>query len=289
VPQRLGAGIAILDLGRERLHHDGLELERVGRIERAGLRELALDDAIHRLEVVLGAERATLGGQLVQHDAEREHVGAAIDDLAPALLGGHVRELALDGPRLGLERAVVGLGDAEVEQLHRAVPRQHDVRRRHVAMHDLQHLAGGALALVSVVQPGRHRRRDVDAHRQRDALAGGHRALEQRAHGVAVDVLHRQEVRVVLEADLEHPGDVRVVQRRRHPRLVEEHLDELLVVAAVAGDDLDHHLLAAPRPRWRRGVARQVDLGHAAAGEVPDDLVPAQALDRGCLGGPHRR
>jgi hypothetical protein len=123
---------------------------------------------------------------------------------------------------------------------------------RHVAMHDLQGTSPVApLRSWAWCSPAATAAAMCTHTGSGHPLAGRHRALEQRAHGVAVDVLHRQEVGLVLAPDLEHPGDVGVVQRRRHPRLVEEHLHELLVVAAVARDDLDHDL-AAPRPRAAR-------------------------------------
>ena len=42
----------------------------------------------------IGAGAAMLRRDLVEDDAEREHVAAAIDIAATALLGRHVRELA---------------------------------------------------------------------------------------------------------------------------------------------------------------------------------------------------
>jgi len=55
-------------------------------------------------EAVLGSVEQPAGDQLVQHDPQRVDVRARIDRTAVSLLGGHVRDLALDGLG-GAERA----------------------------------------------------------------------------------------------------------------------------------------------------------------------------------------
>ena len=71
---------------------------------------------------------------LVEHDAQREEVAAAVDRLAPGLLGRHVLELALQRAGLGLRGLRRGLRDAEVAELDVALVRDQDVLRRHVAV-----------------------------------------------------------------------------------------------------------------------------------------------------------
>ena len=96
-------------------------------------------------------ERAPSGRELVEHDAEREHVGAAVDGLAAHLLRRHVGHRAHDltgsreRPRHGLglrcqRRVETGvrrfeLREPEVEHLHAPVARQHHVRGLDVAVH----------------------------------------------------------------------------------------------------------------------------------------------------------
>ena len=53
------------------------------------------------------------------------------------------------------------------------------------------------------------------------------RLLEQAQEVHALDVLHREEVRVADGAEVEDLDDVRVVEAERDLRLVDEHRDEL--------------------------------------------------------------
>ena len=98
------------------------------------------------------------------------------------------------------------------------------------------------------------------------------RALEQRTHGLAVDVLHREEVRVAELSDVVDLRDVRMLELRREPRLVEEHPHERLVVRAMAQDPLQHHV-ALETSRTR--AAREKDLGHPTSRELRQNLVTA--------------
>jgi hypothetical protein len=98
-------------------------------------------------------EGAGASGELVQHGAEREEIAARVERLHARLLRRHVEERAerragarqlalLDrGGHLRLDRgggvqARDQLGQAEVEDLHLARPREEDVGRLDVAVHD---------------------------------------------------------------------------------------------------------------------------------------------------------
>jgi hypothetical protein len=94
------------------------------------------------------------GRHLVEHDAEREEVGAGIGREHAQLLGRHVGEGAdrqtLLGERgLGMEAHGVGglvlaeLGETEVENLHPAVAVDHDVAGFQVAVLDPLGVRGG--------------------------------------------------------------------------------------------------------------------------------------------------
>ena len=118
---------------------------------------------------------------LVQHDAEREDVDARVDRTAAQRLGRQVRRLALDRAVLGVAPRGAVARDAEVEQLERARRRQHDVRRRDVAMDDAQRLAVAALQAVDVVERAadlvREVRRDRDRHELPAERSALHRAI----------------------------------------------------------------------------------------------------------------
>src|SRR5262249_14767718 len=75
---------------------------------------------------------------------------------------------------------------------------------------------------------------------------------------------------VVADADVEHLGHVRVREVRGEPRLVEEHLDELLLLAQMRKDALDRDALLEPLDP---PVLGDVHLGHAARREALDDLI----------------
>ena len=168
VARRLKALVRILG---QRAHHDFFELG--GQLAHVGAGRL--DEACaHGLEQLLPFGRAVQRAgreQLVKNYAERVNVGAPRDAFAARLLGRHVRGLALEHARLLAEQ--VGRGDAEIGDFHRAVEAQQDVLRRHVAVHDVDRLAGFVLALVRVVQPLGHLGDDVSCHVGRNALALG--------------------------------------------------------------------------------------------------------------------
>jgi hypothetical protein len=213
----------------------------------------------------------------VHHGAEREHVGAPVDRLGQALLGRHVRELALDGAAPGVGLPLVGLGDPEIDDLEDPLEGDDQVLRRDVAVDHVELLAVGAGPLVGVVQPAAGLRRQPDHDLGRDdagrhALVGLARQLGERHAG---QVLHHHVVAAVVLPELERLHDVRVIELRPEPRLVEEHADEVGVVGQVVEQALDHHVLLEA---GLAGDAREVDLGGAADREQREDVVLAKPL-----------
>jgi hypothetical protein len=136
---------------------------------------------------------------------------------------------------------------------------------------------------VSGVQAGSGARDHGQCLRQRDALVATGRGLQDAAHVLAVDVLHREEVAAVPLPDVVDLGDVRVLQRRRQPRLVEEHADEVAVLRELRQDALEDHDLLEALDAAR---TRQVQLGHPATRESAQELVAPQCRSRGQLTGP---
>ncbi len=177
-----------------------------------------------------------------------------------ALLGREVRDLALDRARLR-HPPVVRLRDAEVDDLDDALAVDEHVRRRHVAVHDPEWTAIDPAPLVRVVQPGRDAGDDRQHRLQRDLSAQRTRAQHEVAHGLAVHVLHREEVRAAEAADIVDLRDVRVLELDREARLVEEHPYEVDVARSLAQDSLqDDDAIRTGRSRRER----EEDLGHSA-------------------------
>ena len=101
-------------------------------------RDLGLADLAHRLEVGARGEQRRRGHELPRDDAHREHVGDRADRHAERGLGRHVAELALDLSALGVELPARRLRDAEVDHLEVTGVRDDHVRRRDVAVDDVE-------------------------------------------------------------------------------------------------------------------------------------------------------
>ena len=207
---------------------------------------------LHRLEVGVAEEEALPREQLPQDDADREDVGPRVDVLPHRRLGREVGELALDDARLALFELAVRLGEAEVHDLHLAVLRDEHVRRRHVAVDDVERDPVRVRQLVGVREALADLERDVDRGLDRKVAARLLDVLDDRLEVRPVDELHDDEVRVVADADVEDLDAVRVRELRREARLVEEHRDELLLRRQVRQDALDGDLLLKP---WRPSLS----------------------------------
>ena len=233
------------------------------------------DDGLHRLVVGVAQEGVGAREHLVQHGAEGEEVGPVVQRLPLELLGRHVRVLAADHPGAALADALGVAGHAEVRELHVALDRHQDVRRRDVPVHDLQAPPPLVCSRVGVLQRGGGAGGDVEDRVDRQLTAqlaaGDQELLEVRP----VHVLHRDEVLAVVHAEVEDLHDVAVVERDRDPGLVREELRELLQVLERGQDLLEGQpLLEAGRP----GEHRQVHLGHAPAREEADEPVATECL-----------
>ena len=109
----------------------------------------------------------------------------------------------------------------------------------------------GPAARARSAGPGARPRRSSTACAKRQRRAGLVHVARARvalraqhlAHVRAVHVLHREERRVGLGADVVDLDDVRVVERRRQPRLVEEHAQQLGIERVLRQDPLEHDQL----------------------------------------------
>ena len=150
-----------------------------------------------------------------------------------------------------------GSGDAEVDQLHLTFLVEHHVSRRDVAMHDLH-------PAVRVVERATH------LHAHVCALLGREHALlaveiplsHELGDGAALDELHGEEVRALLDPQLVDGDDVGMAERDGGLRLLHEAPDELLVERELVADLFDHELLLEASGPAQRG---QHHAGHTPA------------------------
>ncbi len=137
-----GRRIAPQRLMRQRLHGDRVEIT-MQLARRCGWRfgGFVLDvsgQLIRRRRAPV--ERQNAREELVEHDAQREHVGrrrhTAAKDLFRGRVSGRVHATALTCERQVIFIVRQDLRDAEIQQLHLAFGRHQDVRWLQIAMHD---------------------------------------------------------------------------------------------------------------------------------------------------------
>ena len=206
------------------------------------------------------AEGQRAGEAFEEQAAERVLVGAAVELVAADLLGRHVVDGAHELP-VGGVGAVAGVREPEVGEvgvIAVALLVEQDVARLDVAVHQPAPVGG--------VERFGDLRGDGDGPLGAERSAGSQQGLEVGA----VDVAHRDEQPAIDLAGVVDGDDVRVVEARRQPRLVQEPLAEALVLREALGQHLERHRAAQTH------VAREVDLAHAAPSDPLPDLVDAE-------------
>ena len=251
---------------------------------RGGLRRhrvLALGDLLRECAVVgigAGLVQAHAGEQLVQHDAGRVEIGAVIDDAsADQLLGRHVAELAKAHLGIGRGSADRTLRDAEVDDLGLAFERHEHVGRRDIAVNQVERRAVLAGATVRICQAVRDLAADEQCEVDRQARLAMGEERQRAAKVTALDVLEREEVLLADAPDLEHLGDVDVLQLDRDLRFVDESRDELRIGGEVREHLLDHRELLEPG----EAVLGEKDFAHAAARQALHEEVATEHLRKG--------
>ena len=245
------------------------------------VRRLLRQDRRHRVGGGFPLERALAAEHLVEHRAEREHVGAMIDREAAHLLRRHVAERAQDHAGAGRDagaarhvalRRVDRLGQTEVEDLDLVVARDHHVLGLEIAMDDAARVRGrnppGDLQRVG----------DRAPRRQRAAVRGGRAASRRRTSSVTTNAVppSRPNSKIDEDVRMREPGDA-------HRLALEPRQRAGIRWRAAAGEDLDGDLAIEPR------IARAVDLAHAAGAERGEDLVgPRRVPEFSGIGEPDR-
>ena len=260
VPEIIGGGVPVGRALGEQLHRDCLER----------LRDLdaTIDEAVGTLlHVFVGdgdrrfrLERRHACEHLVEHHAQRVEVGAAVECLALGLLGGEVGGGAHDRTVLG-EGGVAttdeGGGDAEVGDLHVAAVGDEDVAELDVAVDETCGV-GGAQRAGDV---GRDLGGTIGMQWPGGAQNVGHRPTRH--------VLHHDVVGAALLPPVIDADDVGVVEVCRSLSLATEPLDEVGVVREFGEEHLERNLTA------KETITREVDVGHAATGDVAKQFVSA--------------
>ena len=245
----------------QRARHDRVERLRHHGIQRRRRRRRLVQDLVDDLGRRRPGKRHPAGRQLVEHDAEREQVGAMIDAASERLLRRHVRDgadhHAGDGHLLLGDQLVAlfrrqELRQAEVEHLDEAAVGANQVGALDVAMDD-----AAAVRLVERVG---------DLHADVDHFADRQRPLrDPLREQLALDVLHDDEVGAGVLADVVGDGDVRRAQQRRGAGLVQQPRAAVRIGLERRGQELQRHGTARagrlrrdrPRPcRLRRASGR---------------------------------
>ena len=214
-----------------------------------------------------GWPAATTSDGFPKHHADRVEITASVDLVASGLLGGHVGQLAFDDTRGGVHRRGGRLGNTEVEQLDLPVISHENILRRNVAMHDGERSSVVVDQTVGILKALEHIEQNAGMQRElerRPVLAKLGQGGVQRD---AIEILHRHQVAERIHPDIVGLNDVRVIEARREPRFVEEHLNEIGIDGELGAELLDDRELAEtrsprpsrPRKQWpyRPGRARR--------------------------------
>ena len=235
-----GAGLAPLGGGADR-----------------GQRDLVVHVAVGHLDRGVAGVRLASGEHLEQHHAERVHVAAGVGVAVGDQFGGDVGDGADQHAVGGRGVRGHGAGEAEVGDLDLATVGDQHVLGLEVAVDD----AG----LVGGCDGCDHRDQQVERPlRLHRGLAG-----DQVAQRRALDVLHDHVGPAVVVALVEDGDHVGVREAGGGAGFAVEAAGEVLVAAEV----VVHHLHRDGA--GEAAVGGEVDGGHAAAGELAEDLVPA--------------
>ena len=257
--------VAVLRIVRRRLHDDPVEIPRHVAEEPARRRETAsnhrLDDHLARLLLV----RGLADEQLVQDHPDAVDVGARVGGLASDALRRHVARRPHEVPG-GSERGeIVGGHEAEVEEDRRPVAPQHHVLRLQVAMQDP--------LIVGGLHGVRERARDLGG------ASPGFGSRDRRER-LALDEVHHDVGRAVLDARLVDGDDVLVLEPREGLHLATEALHR-----SRPGERCERKQLDGVRSP---AVLPLVHDAHASASDLAKDAVGTDKLLLGRRGIAHR-
>ncbi len=223
-----------------------------------------VEDGTEHIDIGFSVEGSVVGGEFVHDDAKRKDIAASVEDKALDLFGRHVGEFAFDGSRLGFLGGL-GFGDPEVNDLDDALEGEDDVLGGDISVDQVEVMAVGITEAVGIFETFADLRSDLG-----DVFGGEPESvfatdLDHRTEVEAVDVLHGDEVVVVVLSEFKDLYDIGVVHDGSDTRFVLEHLEELLVTEEVREDPLDNKLLFEAAGAALLG---EMDFGHPAGCEL---------------------
>ena len=231
-----------------------------GRVYLTRRNGLFVDDFVDDRGDVLPREGFFPGDHFIEHDAERENIGAAVNGFSFDLLRRHVAGRAhnmrclLDGAELE------NFGGAEVGDLDGIVRGEHEVGWLDVPMNDV--------ALVGELERAASLLHDAENAGKRKRLM----IVEMRLEALALDEFHGDVVEAVFFAGVVNHDDVGVGQKAGGAGFGLEALQKLGARKTGAffteADGLNGYGAANHR------VFRFVHHAHGAAAEFADDFIP---------------
>ena len=138
---------------------------------------------------------------------------------------------------------------------------------------------------VEVAHPRRGLADQFDRVLERQEIANVATAATQLIELFALDVLHGDVRQAIVFVDVVDVNDVGMTEQRADARLVEEHIDDAWILGELALEALDDDFFFEA---GHRGLAREINFGHAAGGEAAHQFVTIAerhgALERGRRG-----
>ena len=131
-------GIPVFWIACEGFDDDGLELIVDQWVDRGRSREIAVGDSIEDLVRIATREGQRGGGEMKEHDPQREHVDAMVHGPAADELGRHEGGAAQELPGHRELLLVHELCDAKVHEFQASIVPNHDVVGLDVAMNDVE-------------------------------------------------------------------------------------------------------------------------------------------------------
>jgi len=253
-------GIPLIPFFHEATLEDGFERRRTMRIFLADGCRCLVHDLEEDLRNAAAVERLGSGEHFIHDDAHGKLVGTPIQVAALHLLGGHVahRPHHHAGPGHG---GGGHLGDAEIDYLDGAVLEQKDVSRLHVTVDDAAPV-GVVQRLATLASDAQHLVEALDLLLLDRVLEIG-----------ALQKFHGDERGTVFFAEIVNGDDVEVPEAARRFRLSVEALEQLGILAEIAGKGLQCDRA------FENGVIRAVDDPHCALAEYSLNFIFAQLVE----------